>query len=254
MIQKATDIQKTAAKAKIGCCGFTVSQAEYFRLFQLIEIQQTFYQLPQLKTAERWQQSAPQGFEFTMKAWQLITHEPTSPTYRRLREKIEPSRAACYGSFRSTDEVIEAWRRTAQFARSLGAGIILFQCPASFEPNRENIANMQKFFTTIDRQGFCLAWEPRGAAWSSELIFELCRNLDLIHCVDPFKDKPQYGNFHYFRLHGISGYTYRYTDQDLQTLIAWVREKPTYVLFNNQWMKENALRFMELIEQQGASC
>ncbi|MHC1610664.1 MAG: DUF72 domain-containing protein [Candidatus Methanospirareceae archaeon] len=35
--------------------------------------------------AERWRLRAPKEFEFTVKAWQLITHEPTSPTYRKAR-------------------------------------------------------------------------------------------------------------------------------------------------------------------------
>ena len=103
---------------KVGCCGFVISQQKYFRLFRLIEIQSTFYQMPELKTAEKWRSLAPAGFEFTMKAWQLITHEPSSPTYRRLREKISPQKFERYGRFRPTEQVLEAWQRTALFART----------------------------------------------------------------------------------------------------------------------------------------
>ncbi len=101
---------KAEAETKIGCCGFAISQEDYFRLFRLIEIQQTFYHLPQLETAEKWRRAAPEGFEFALKAWQLITHEPTSPTYRRLRKKIGPTETAYYGHFRPTVEVFEAWK------------------------------------------------------------------------------------------------------------------------------------------------
>jgi uncharacterized protein YecE (DUF72 family) len=80
------------AEIKIGCCGFAVSRQKYFQSFKLVEIQHTFYQLAQLKTAEKWCDSATEDFEFTIKAWQLITHEFTSPTYRRLREKIDPTK------------------------------------------------------------------------------------------------------------------------------------------------------------------
>ena len=76
---------------KTGCCGFAGAQGDYFDRFRLIEIQDTFYQLPQLKTAERWRRTAPEGFEFLIKAWQLITHLPASPTYRRVGEEIEPA-------------------------------------------------------------------------------------------------------------------------------------------------------------------
>jgi uncharacterized protein YecE (DUF72 family) len=233
------------AETKVGCCGFVTSQQKYFRLFRLIEIQSTFYQLPQLETAEKWHASAPAGFEFTMKAWQLITHEPSSPTYRRLREKISPQKLNCYGRFRPTDEVLGAWQRTSLFARTLGVTLVLFQCPASFRPTDENVANMRDFFGQIPRADLRFAWEPRGK-WPEALIHQLCEELELIHCVDPFKDKPLFGDFQYFRLHGITGYKYHYTDEDLEQLKKWIGKRPSYLLFNNNWMKEDALRFMEL--------
>ena len=236
-------------QTKVGCCGFIVSQQEYFTLFKLIEIQNTFYQLPRLQTAENWRGVAPPGFEFTMKAWQLITHEPSSPTYRRLKAKIDPSEFDRYGRFRSTPQVMEAWNRTAMFAKTLGVSTVVFQCPASFRPTQQNVTNIREFFSRIDRGQFQFAWEPRGS-WPDELVLELCGELDLIHCVDPFKNKPQYGHFQYFRLHGITGYAYRYTDDDLRKLKEWVDNKPTYVLFNNNWMKDDALRFLALIQEQ----
>jgi hypothetical protein len=52
---------------KVGCCGFAAAQKKYFELFKVIEIQQTFYQLPEIRTAEKWRDAAPPGFEFTMK-------------------------------------------------------------------------------------------------------------------------------------------------------------------------------------------
>jgi uncharacterized protein YecE (DUF72 family) len=235
-------------EVKVGCCGFVASQKEYFKLFKLIEIQITFYQLPRLQTAEKWSATVPQDFEFTMKAWQLITHEPSSPTYRRLKGKIEPVKFDRYGGFRATPEVMEAWNRTAMFARTLGASIVLFQCPASFLPTKRNVINMREFFSRIDRADFRFAWEPRGR-WPEELVHGLCEELQLIHCVDPFKGEPQYGDFQYFRLHGITGYAYHYTDKDLLRLRKWVDKKPTYLLFNNNWMKEDALRFIRLIAE-----
>ena len=237
---------KPASDIKVGCCGFIVSQAEYFKLFRLIEVQNTFYQLPRLGTAQKWHDAAPPGFEFTMKAWQLITHEPSSPTYRRANIKIDPNGFDRYGRFRPTSEVLVAWDRTAQFAHTVGATIVLFQCPASFRPTKDNVKNMREFFGRIDRAGLRFAWEPRGV-WPEELVFQLCQGLKLIHCVDPFKNKPLFGDVRYFRLHGITGYAYRYSDEDLQRLKELVEEKPTYVLFNNNWMKDDALRFGELI-------
>lgn len=230
---------------KVGCCGFTISQQEYFKTFKVIEIQQTFYQLPQLKTAEKWRQLAPQDFEFTLKAWQLITHEAYSPTYQRLKEKIDPSRLGKYGSFKPTEEVKSAWDRTAAFARLLQAKVIVFQCPPSFRPYPKNIANLRIFFEQVERHNFQFAWEPRGD-WPAETILHLCTDLHLIHCVDPFKNRPLYGDFQYFRLHGMNGYNYQYSDIELEQVRDWAKIKPTYVMFNNTMMKEDALRYIQL--------
>jgi uncharacterized protein YecE (DUF72 family) len=235
----------TKFQAQVGCCGFVVAHDQYFRLFKVIEIQQTFYQLPRLQTAEKWRRVAPEEFEFTLKAWQLITHEPSSPTYRRLGKNIEPAAMGEYGSFRPTAAVRDAWARTAMFARALRAKFVVFQCPASFRPTKEHVANLRVFFAEIHRKGLQPVWEPRGA-WPNRLVRDLCQELDLIHCVDPFHSEAQHGEIQYFRLHGLTGYQYRYTDDDLERLKVWVGKKATYVFFNNDRMKEDALRFLEM--------
>jgi uncharacterized protein YecE (DUF72 family) len=231
---------------KVGCCGFAAAQKKYFELFKVIEIQQTFYQLPEIKTAEKWRSAAPRDFEFTMKAWQLITHVPSSPTYRRLRERIDPAKTDRYGGFRATVEVMGAWKRTAEFAKTLGASLIVFQCPASFKPLAQNVKNLRAFFSKIDRGGFAFTWEPRGE-WPDDLIRKLCEELDLIHCVDPFKNETLFGGIDSFRLHGAADYVYTYTDKELDILRKKIKGKSTYVMFNNNTMKEDALRFLETI-------
>jgi uncharacterized protein YecE (DUF72 family) len=244
-----------AMPVKVGCCGFPMMRAEYYRRFPVVEIQQTFYNLPRIATAERWRQEAQAGgfrngradFEFTMKAWQLITHEPSSPTYRRLRQAIPGTEKELYGSFRPTDPVLRAWSKTAAVARAMGASLVIFQCPPRFTPTTAHVENLRAFFTTIDRVGFVAAWEPRGD-WPPDLIRRLCGDLNLVHVVDPLKQVPQSHGLRYFRLHGVTGYRYLHTDQDLQTVAErCAEEAPTYVLFNNVFMAEDALRFQGLL-------
>lgn len=242
-----------ALAIKVGCCGFAGSQPAYFRLFDLIEIQQTFYQLPRLSTAEKWRAAAPAGFEFTLKAWQLITHKPSSPTYRRLKEPLPSGSPARFGSFRPTREVLRAWERTAEFARALGASKVVFQSPASFGPTKRHLVNLKDFFTAIDRAGFDCVWEPRGH-WPEELVASLCGELELTHGVDPFHQKPLAGERRYFRLHGVTGNGYRYTDEDLRRVLDWAAGRPSCVLFNNVWMKEDARRFRELLRAAAQPC
>ena len=146
---------------KVGLCGFTVGMAQYPRHFPVVEIQQTFYQPPEDDTLSRWRANAPPGFEFTLKAWQLITHTGTSSTYRRMRRPMTPAERDAVGAFRATAIVDEGWCRTLECAQILAATAILFQTPASFRPVDENIRNLQTFFGRIERpKGIRLMWEP----------------------------------------------------------------------------------------------
>jgi uncharacterized protein YecE (DUF72 family) len=77
-----------------------------------------------VKTLERWRASMPEGFEFTLKAWQLITHESSSPTFRRLRRKLTEKETQDAGAFRLTPIVKEAWETTLACAKALQTAAI----------------------------------------------------------------------------------------------------------------------------------
>jgi uncharacterized protein YecE (DUF72 family) len=242
----------TRGALRIGCCGFPQPLARYARTFPVLEVQQTFYQPPLLSTLARWRASVPPKFEFTLKAWQLITHEAASPTYRRLREKLTNQQRGETGSFRLNSTVLSAWQRTLECARALGCRVILFQCPARFGPSGENKANLRGFFRQIrkglesppQREALTFVWEPRGQ-WKTEEVKELCEELDLVHGADPFQQPTVTSGLGYFRLHGKSGFRYHYSDEDLQSLLELARSRSScYVLFNNFSMLEDAQRFL----------
>jgi uncharacterized protein YecE (DUF72 family) len=239
--------KKPKRALQVGTCGFGVSKKIYASSFSCVEVQQTFYQPPQLSTLERWRSEMPVDFEFALKAWQLITHEARSPTYRRLKKELSASEKSAVGGFRSSAIVLEAWEVTVACARALKAKTILFQCPASFTPSRENVTNLEKFFSVIDRHRLNLYWEPRGD-WDRDLVRSLCANLALQHVVDPFVSKTVTPDTPYFRLHGRDGWRYKYETSELEELAAMVRpNKFSYVFFNNSAMTEDALRFSKLI-------
>ncbi|MBC7229717.1 MAG: DUF72 domain-containing protein [Actinobacteria bacterium] len=233
---------------KVGCCGFPQARQIYYETLPLVELQKTFYQLPRVKTAQKWRQESPPHFEFTLKAWQLITHRPSSPTYKRLTHPIPEESRDAYGSFKPTPENFAAWRETLEVATALDAEIVLFQTPATFTPGPKNIAQMREFLSTIERGRLQLAWEPRGQ-WDAEEAGRICRELDLLHVVDPFRGREKAGQIIYWRLHGIGSYRHRYTDQELGKLVTMLRrskKKRAYVLFNNINMWEDAQRLLEL--------
>ena len=142
-----------------------------------------------------------------------------------------------------------AWHTTLEVARALHARVIVFQCPPSFTPTEQHRRDLVQFFSHIARDDphVVLAWEPRGA-WDDELVSRLCRDLGLIHCVDPFRRAPLPGEPAYFRLHGIGGYRYLYTEGDLLRLLDMCRAKQeVYCLFNNVQMWDSARRFQALV-------
>jgi len=231
---------------KVGCCGFATAQEKYFQTFSCVEIDSSFYQLPKVETATRWRAAAPPDFEFAIKAWQVITHRSTSPTYQHTR--LDAGDREHCGHFGFNPTIRWAWDETFKVARALGARVVLFQCSQSFRPTKENIANLRRFFERAKRGKFHMGWEPRGE-WDAELIASLCKELDLIPVLDPLKIEPiPVGKVRYFRLHGVTGPRHRYTSEEfarLRTICAG--RQPTYCLFNNLAMTDDGQRFQKLL-------
>jgi uncharacterized protein YecE (DUF72 family) len=239
---------------KVGCCGwsrlmpkqrfgedwkskFRSVLSAYASLFPLVEVNSTFYKTPKVSTAKRWLEEAMEGnknFEFTVKASQVITH-------KGVFEK------EAFGEFERMREICAALR----------ARLLLFQTPASFGPSDSNVKKMRNFFTKIKRAGLVLAWEPRGKWWEKpERVRRICEELDLITCVDPLRNAPQYfgkDGIAYFRLHGFGKptmYNYVFSDKELERIKGKALSldcKECYILFNNMAMYDDALRFMETI-------
>jgi uncharacterized protein YecE (DUF72 family) len=145
---------------------------------------------------------------------------------------------------------------TLACANALRAKTILFQSPASFKPTKENIANLEEFFSRLERDNgsggqFHFCWEPRGD-WDSKVVKSLCERLNLWHAVDPFVNESVTPGSLYFRLHGRGGWRYVYEEDELRELAAILAEpsaedKQPYVFFNNVRMTEDALRFRKII-------
>jgi uncharacterized protein YecE (DUF72 family) len=246
------------AKVHIGCCGWSYLNenefpeiAGYLRvrsklqayayLFDTVEINSTFYRLPRVSTAQKWRKEVDEvnpGFEFTVKAFQGITH---------------------LHKFRKTESV-NSYEVIKDICLALNAKLVLFQTPASFGPSKENVDAMLKFFEKIDRHGVIAVWEPRGKWYNEEsLIKRVCSECDLIHCVDPFRNEPlAFGDsgIAYFRLHGFgkpSMYRYDFSYGELQQLhdkVVSLRSalRDVYVYFNNDACYDNGRVFAKMLE------
>jgi uncharacterized protein YecE (DUF72 family) len=237
---------------KVGTCGFCEARNKYFRDFDALEVQQTFYRILQEKTLERWRTEAPEGFTFSIKAFQGVTHPPNSPTWRR--SNVKPGKDV--GLLKPTSDVLHFWRITLKEAKTLGARFILIQLPKSFRESEESFANAEKFFEMIDSGNFEIAVELRG--WSENGIKRFVREFDVIDVTDPLVRIPLHrGEINYYRLHGRyeNGriiYSHSYSDEELQKakerVVGWDREE-SFVFFNNSDMCQDAKRFRALLSQ-----
>lgn len=224
---------------------------EYRSRFRAMEVQYTFYRLPRRGTPAGWVSRFGEGFIFTMKAYQGITHPFDSPTWRRYRHpEGDPER---YGYLRPTEENYELWERVLEIAELLGSRFVVFQLPPSFAKNSENLGNLVAFFGSIERP-VAVGVELRNPSWFEEReeLAHIFYKLDLVDVLDPFKREPLLEtDTVYYRLHGRGkGYSYDYSDSELELLrrrIDGLKASRCYVFFNNTEMAKNAQRFQEIL-------
>ncbi len=238
----------------VGMCGFPKSRADAFSKVDAVEIQESFYRHIDLEAVKKWRREAPKGFIFSVKASQYVTHDPSSPTYRRSDVDMHENVPGRYGSFKMTREVMAAWRKTEEECRVLGAKAVVFQTPSSFRPVAENLDNMDKFLAKAET-GMLRAWEPRGE-WPPEVVAAVCSKHKVIHVVDPFGQDTVTKKVAYFRLHGKPpgrrNYYYSYGDAELKKLKDVSCEfDEAYVFFNNVSMLADAQRFRGILNVQG---
>jgi uncharacterized protein YecE (DUF72 family) len=232
----------------IGCCGLGPSPTRYFRRLSALELQQSFFEPPRTAALTRLRGQAPARFAFVLRAWQLITHEPGSPGYRRLR--AAPTAPDACGLFRATELVREATARTFAAARDLGARAVLFETPASFSPSAVHRERLARYFETVEREGLALIWDPRGV-WSPEGALAVCKDLGLVLCRDPGAPDflpPAEGEVAYFKLQGM-GRRGPVPEDDLLPILEHAAGAETFCLFNTVDQLRDAERLRALCEE-----
>jgi len=244
----------------IGVCR---KSRKLFKVFDVIEIQETFYNIPKRATVERWAKEAG-STELTFKAFQGLTHEASSPTWRRFRGELKEEEKKLVGSLK-LNELTKKWiDEMVSFASIMKSPIIVIQTPAKMKMDNDSVKRIIEFFSyfadKLKEMGLntLLGWEPRGK-WlaNNELLRKVFGEIDkLIHIVDPFFHKEVIvKEIVYFRLHGkpYLNYKYSYTDEDFKVLLNEIDArkeagaKKIYVLFNNVKMVDDALRFKRLM-------
>jgi uncharacterized protein YecE (DUF72 family) len=205
----------------------------YAQDFDTVEINATFYRLPQVKTVERWASIAPEDFLFAVKASRYLTH------VRRLRDIAE--------GVKRMDACIEPLRRASKL------GPILWQLPPHF-PRDDHVLESALEALSPGRHAF----EFRDPTWFSDDVYEILRRHGAALVVadrapegsSPLVDTADWS---YLRLHRGRGRDGNYSERQLRE---WAdklehRSGDVYAYFNNDWQGfaiENARKLGGLVE------
>ena len=129
----------------------------YSENFSTVEINNTFYRIPQRSVLEKWKKQVPKDFRFSVKAPQRITH------MKKLKD---------------VDEDI---RNFIDIIISLGdkLGIVLFQFPPYFRKNLELLQN----FTNLFPQNITAAFEFRHESWFEDGVFSCLNKKNFPLCL-----------------------------------------------------------------------
>src|SRR3989441_11518936 len=122
-----------------------------------VEINNTFYRMPDPSLLERWAGEVPAGFAFTLKAPQRITH------LKRLKEVAA--------------DVAEFTRRAAVLGDRLG--MLLFQLPPTL---RKDLPRLRDLLGALPA-GWRVAVEFRHASWHDDEVYETLRERGAALCV-----------------------------------------------------------------------
>jgi uncharacterized protein YecE (DUF72 family) len=184
--------------------------AHYASHFRSVELNNTFYRLPNEKMLVHWAEQVPQGFRFALKASRTITH------IKRLKEV--------------TDPVGYLFRTTAALGDALGP--VLFGLP----PNMKLDLDRLNALVALIPAGARAAIEFRHESWHDDSVFDALRSHNVALCIahtadeeTPFVATADWG---YLRLRREA-----YTPADLEDWLGRIRAQQwndVYVFFKHE--------------------
>lgn len=134
--------------------------AYYASQLNSVEVNFTFRQLPTEKQLTTWLDATPDGFRFSFKAPQAITH------LKRLRECGDALAA------------LKASLLPAERAGKLGA--VLFQLPPNF---RADVERLKTFLEDVGRVKLRAAFEFRHESWLDEAVYAALEQANAALCI-----------------------------------------------------------------------
>jgi uncharacterized protein YecE (DUF72 family) len=190
----------------------------YAQHFDTVELNNSFYHLPLPSSFDKWRESTPRGFVFSVKGSRFITH---------MKKLKDPQS--------STEKFFD---RVDRLERKLGP--ILFQLPPHWKVNLERL---DEFLAELPRE-HRYVFEFRDESWLVRETFELLKKFNAAFCIHDLANTRTpleiTTDFTYIRFHGPGEAKYQgsYSKRELNEWAKRIDDwrsklKGVYVYFNN---------------------
>jgi uncharacterized protein YecE (DUF72 family) len=207
----------------------------YSERFHSVEINNSFYHLPEKKTFEKWRRETPEGFVFSVKASRYITH---------MKKLKDPA-----------DAVKKFMARVDALEEKLGS--LLFQLPPRWRCNPDRLDSFLEHLPKVHRYSF----EFRDTSWLNGEVYDILKHhgagLCIYHLSGFVSPKELTAGFVYVRLHGPGdAYEGTYDEKTLEgwakTFSSWSgRGIDVFCYFDNDqhgYAVQNALQLQSMLE------
>ena len=214
-------------------CPASKMLAHYVQCFDTVEINNSFYRLPNESTFENWRESTPGNFLFAVKASRFLTHNKKLKDPENALQNFLP--------------------RAERLGHKLGP--ILFQLPPSW---RVNLERLREFLTVLPKI-HQYVFEFREPSWNTPAVYDILRRHNAAFCIyelagfhAPIEIT---ADFTYIRLHGPGArYQGSYSKAVLrswaQRIADWKDLRSVYVYFDNDqagYAAQNAIELKRMV-------
>ena len=190
----------------------------YLQHFDTVELNNSFYRLPEASAFDCWREATPASFVFAVKASRFLTHNKKLKDPENALNNLLP--------------------RAAHLGPKLGP--VLFQLPPHWRVNTERLMNLLEILPRDLRYAF----EFRELSWMSDEVESVLNKFNAAFCIyelagyhSPLRVT---ADFTYVRLHGpdLGKYQGSYSDERLRDwarqIETWTTElKAIYIYFDN---------------------
>jgi uncharacterized protein YecE (DUF72 family) len=183
----------------------------YGERLSTVEINATFYRMPQKSMLENWKEQVPKNFRFSLKAPQRVTH------FKRLKDTEEETKY-----FLEMAAVLEDQ-----------LGVVLFQLPPNM---KKDLPRLDSFVNQLPQQPRA-AFEFRHPTWFDDDVLDLLRSRNHALCISDTDDLPvthidKTADWGYLRLRRVM-----YSEDNLKEWLEKIREqqwKEAFVFFKHE--------------------